>query len=132
MSTKINIIVNLQIEAFHNWPAAKEVFPEVGFLAERHRHIFHICCKKEVDHDDRDVEIILFKRTVLEYLYDEYVRKGSVIQVCELGSTSCEMLARELLERFKLEYCSVLEDNENGAEIYKVRSYTTSGMGSIE
>lgn len=28
------------------------------------------------------------------------------------------MLAKELLEEFDLVYCSVFEDNENGAEIY--------------
>ena len=27
------------------------------------------------------------------------------------------MIARELLEKFSLNYCSVLEDNENGAEV---------------
>ena len=30
---------------------------------------------------------------------------------------SCEMIARELAEVFDLFYCSVLEDNENGAEV---------------
>ena len=34
-------------------------------------------------------------------------------------SMSCEMIARELYEGFDLEYCSVFEDNENGAEIYE-------------
>jgi hypothetical protein len=29
------------------------------------------------------------------------------------------MLAKELLEEFDLTYCSVFEDNENGAEIYE-------------
>ena len=29
------------------------------------------------------------------------------------------MIARELYEQFDLEYCSVFEDNENGAEIYE-------------
>ena len=28
------------------------------------------------------------------------------------------MLAKELLQEFDLTYCSVFEDNENGAEVY--------------
>ena len=119
---KTNIIVNLQVEGYHNWPMAKEVFPDVAFLSDRHRHIFHICCKKRVNHDDRDVEIIRFKWEIMNYLLKTYrnpIRLDQQYNFLELGSKSCEMLARELLERFDLEYVSVLEDQENGAEIYK-------------
>ena len=38
--------------------------------------------------------------------------------LCNFKARSCEMLAKELLEEFDLVYCSVFEDNENGAEIY--------------
>jgi len=51
---KTDVIVKLQVEGLHNWPAAREVFPEVGFLSDLHRHMFHIEAKKEVFHDDRD------------------------------------------------------------------------------
>ena len=34
-----------------------------------------------------------------------------------LGATSCETLASILLKEFKLDYCEVLEDGENGALI---------------
>ena len=114
---RTSIIVRLNVEGIHNWPAAREVFPAVGFLSDPHRHIFHIECKKKVHHDDRDIEIILFKRTIEEYLYTTYAKESK--RVCDFGPKSCEMLARELLETFQLEYCSVLEDNENGAEIWK-------------
>ena len=46
---KTNVIVKLQIEGLHKWPAAKEMFPEVDFLSVGHRHIFHITCKKKVN-----------------------------------------------------------------------------------
>lgn len=118
------IIIKFQIEGFHNFPAARELFPEVGFLADRHRHIFHFECKKKVNHDDRDVEFILFKRLVMDYLIDSY---GDIRHIeehtlpfyrhCEFGSMSCEMIARDLLEHFDLEFCSVSEDGENGAEV---------------
>jgi hypothetical protein len=29
-----NVIVTLAVDGLHSWPAAKEVFPEVGFLSE--------------------------------------------------------------------------------------------------
>ena len=42
---------------------------------------------------------------------------SDLISMGNLESMSCEMLASELLQTFKLSYCSVLEDNENGAEV---------------
>jgi len=117
---RTNIIVNIQVEGLHNWPAARKVLPAVGFLSDPHRHIFHIECKKRVAHDDRDVEIIMFKREIRAYLTATY-RTNVLMSLCDFGSKSCEMLARELLTEFDLEYCKVLEDNENGAEVYAVR-----------
>ena len=59
---KTNVIAKIEIEGLHNWPAADQVFPEVGFLSHMHRHKWYITAKKPVHHDDRDVEFILFKR----------------------------------------------------------------------
>jgi len=106
---QINIIINLQIEGVHNWSTCN--LDEVGFLKFPHRHIFYICCKKKVSHSDRDIEIIMLKREVEKYLKDKY---GSP---CIFNSMSCEMIALELQKKFNLLYCSVLEDNENGAEV---------------
>jgi hypothetical protein len=122
MQTKTFIFIRFQIEGFHNFPGAKELFPEVGFLADRHRHIFHIECKKEVFHDDRDVEFIMFKREIQSYVIDKFganYRDDSppFHYHCEFGGMSCEMIAKDLLEHFELESCSVLEDGENGAEV---------------
>lgn len=102
-----NIIVNLQFEGIHRWGTCP--IEEVKYLRDPHRHMFHICCKKAVSHDDRDIEIIQFKHRLQEFLSGEYPRG-------EMGETSCEMLAKKLLQRFGLSYCSVLEDGENGAE----------------
>ena len=70
----------------------------------------------EVFHDDRDVECIVFKRKIKTYLEDKYYDEQ--YDLCNFKARSCEMLAKELLEEFDLVYCSVFEDNENGAEIY--------------
>ena len=112
---KTNIIINTQVEGIHNWPGCD--IKEVEFLKFPHRHLFHICCKKEVNHDDRDVEIINLKREINSFLESIYAAPNSSTLIFE--SKSCEMIARELLETFKLNYCSVLEDGENGAEIFK-------------
>jgi len=113
---KTNVIAKLEIEGLHNWPDAEAVFPEVGFLANMHRHKWFITAKKEVHHDDRDVEFIMFKRDIEEWLGHQYYNLSS--RTHEFGAKSCEMLAKEILEEFKCNYVSVFEDNENGAEIF--------------
>ena len=102
------VVVPLQVEGFHHWEAAP---PEVSFLASPHRHIFHLKCKRGVSHADRDVEIILLKRRILEYMQSRW---GTP---CIFGGMSCEMIATELLTEFRLASCEVLEDGENGGEV---------------
>jgi hypothetical protein len=109
---KTNIVINLQVEGVHSWPNCD--IDEVAFLKHPHRHIFHIECKKQVIHDDRDIEIIQLKREIIFWLYSQY---GNNHNVHHFNSMSCEMIAKELFERFNLNYCKVLEDGENGAEV---------------
>jgi len=113
---KTNVIAKLEIEGMHNWPGAKDVFPEVAFLSDMHRHKWFITAKKEVFHDDRDVEFIMFKRDIIDYLLEEYYNNDT--RTHEFGAKSCEMLAKEIMEAFGCCYVSVFEDNENGAEVY--------------
>ena len=113
---KTNVIVKLAIEGFHSWPEARNVYTEVGFLSDLHRHMFHFTLKKRVHHDDRDIEFIMFKRDVEQYLRVKYWR--SDYRCLLFGAMSCEMIAKELLEYFDCEYVSVWEDDENGAEVY--------------
>lgn len=114
--THTGIIVNIQIEGLHCWPDADKLRPEVGFLSNIHRHIFHICAKKLVQHDDRDIEIIMFKRAIQDYLIKKYYDVNA--SLCVFDNRSCEMIAHELMKQFDCYYVSVLEDNENGAEIF--------------
>ena len=69
---KTNVVASLTVDGIHNWPDAKNVFPEVKFLSDPHRHMFHVTCKKRVNHDDRDIEFIIFKRDVRDYLNLKY------------------------------------------------------------
>lgn len=111
-----NIIVKLQVEGTHNWPTASDFEPTMKYLEYQHRHMFHIDARREVFHDDRDVEFIVFKRKIKNYLEMKYY--NSEIDCCDFGSQSCEMLAQEIYKEFELCYCAVYEDNENGAEVY--------------
>lgn len=110
--THTNIVVKLQIEGFHYW---KDAPKEVSFLRDNHRHIFHFEIEKEVKHDDRDIEIILFKRKVETYVREKYKDADGV---CQFESKSCEMLAKEVMLKFGAKVVRVLEDNENGAAVY--------------
>jgi hypothetical protein len=107
---KTNIIVNLQFEGIHCWLECP--IDDVSFLKYPHRYIFHITCKKEVNHGNRDIEFIMLKREILKTLNNWYPKK-------DLGRMSCEELALRLITNFNLNYCCVMEDNENGAEIHE-------------
>lgn len=112
---KTHVIVRLQIDGLHNWPSAREFFSEVAFLSQEHRHMFHIEAKRQVHHDDRDVEFIMLKRDILDYLYDKYY--DSQKRSHDFGPMSCEMIARDVLENFECTAVTVWEDNENGATV---------------
>jgi len=105
-----SVVVTLRHTATHYWPDVDPMCEE-RYLRHEHRHVFHITAKKQVQHDDRDIEIIAFKSTIKQFLRQQY--GGS------FGSMSCEMIARALMREFGLSYCQVLEDGENGAEINK-------------
>lgn len=110
MAIKTLIEVNLQHEATHFWPES-DAIPEVSFLKHPHRHIFHIRLRKKVSHDNRQIEIIQFKRQVEDFLSSQFQK--------DFGSSSCEMIAKHLLEQFKCDEVRTLEDGENGALVIK-------------
>ena len=111
--TKRQIEVTFQKEGIHKYPAAltDPNLADVSFLGHPHRHIFHFRVRISVQHNDRDIEFIQFKRW-LESLYSD--------STLELNFQSCEMLAEALIGVISQRYnrsmsVSVFEDNENGA-----------------
>jgi hypothetical protein len=111
--------VTFQKEGVHLYPAAKDDpllatggWDDVSFLGVAHRHIFHFRVAIDVQHNDRDIEFIQFKRW-LESLYSD----GTLV----LNHRSCEMIAEELANTINSKYpgrgitITVAEDNENGA-----------------
>jgi len=87
---------------------------DVSFLGHPHRHIFHFKVWIGVEHNDRDIEFIQFKRW-LENLYED----GTV----QLDHKSCEMMSDELYVVISGKYpgreiwIEVSEDGENGSFI---------------
>jgi hypothetical protein len=112
------IEVRFQKEGIHCYPAA-ETDPklktgdeyDVSFLANPHRHVFHFRVRISVQHDDREIEFIQFKRW-LESLYS-----GDVLK---LNYKSCEMIADDMLSQIIGRHpgrsieIEVSEDGENG------------------
>ena len=111
---KKEVIINFRMEAFHKWENA---FEEVKFLSHLHRHEFYFTLTKEVEHNDRDIEIILFKRKVMGVLNEIFF--DTKLGALNFKNMSCESIAEWLLDIFDLEEAVVLEDNENGARVRK-------------
>ena len=130
LRTRTEVYCTVQIEATHNWPDCP--FDEVDYLRVPHRHVFHIKAYAPVTHSDRDVEFIMLKHKIRDYLVNKYgvfetiptVKGTSTYYThCVFGAMSCEMLAEELIGRFHLTCCEVSEDNENGALVRVEQAY---------
>ncbi len=115
------IWVTFRKEGIHKYPAALEDPNlatgdeyDVSFLGYPHRHIFHFRVWIGVEHSDRAIEFIQFKRW-LENLYNQ----GTL----QLDYKSCEMMAEDLYAQISAKYpgrevwIEVSEDGENGALI---------------
>jgi len=115
------IWVTFRKEGIHCYPAAATDPTlatgdeyDVSFLANPHRHIFHFRVWLSVEHSDRAIEFIQFKRW-LENLYSQ----GTL----QLDYKSCEMMAEDLYEQIAAKHpgrevwIEVSEDGENGALI---------------
>ena len=115
------IWVTFQKEGIHCYPAAAtdpnlasgDAY-DVSFLANPHRHIFHFRVWISVQHNNRDVEFIQFKRW-LESMYNN--------STLSLDYKSCEMMSDDLYEKIVERYSDreiwieVSEDGENGSFI---------------
>lgn len=101
------IVVKFTYAATHRWENCN--IEEVSYLKYPHRHLFHIEMHKEVNHNDRDIEIIMFKESAFKWLENHFKS--------DFGTNSCESIAEALLDAFKCDLVQVLEDNENGAII---------------
>jgi len=121
MSSNKFIRVTFQKEGIHKYPAALTDPAlatgdeyDVSFLGYPHRHIFHFKVWIRVEHNDRDIEFIQFKRW-LEKLYSD--------AILNLDYKSCEMMSDDLYDIISKKYpgrevwIEVSEDGENGSFI---------------
>jgi hypothetical protein len=126
------IWVTFSREGIHRYPAAATdpmlCTPgeyDVSFLANNHRHIFHFRVAIEVEHSDRAIEFIQFKRW-LEKLYNQ--------DILDLDFKSCEMIAEDLYVKIAEKYpnrdvkIDVSEDNENGAHLEFLQTRPTQSI----
>jgi hypothetical protein len=117
------IWVTFQKEGIHKYPAALTDPTlatgdeyDVSFLGYPHRHIFHFRVWINVQHNDRDIEFIQFKR----WLESLYSGQGAVLA---LDYKSCEMMSDDLYDIISKKYpgrevwIEVSEDGENGSFI---------------
>lgn len=103
------ITIKTTFPAIHQWEGCP--IEEVTYLRNPHRHIFHVTLKFAVNHNNRDIEFISLKNKIEEYIQKWYYNKN-------LGNASCEDIAEDLGNHFLAHCVAVLEDNENGAEIF--------------
>ena len=105
------LIVHFTFEGIHHWESETPLPKGMEFLANPHRHVFHVRASVEVT-KDREIEFIDLKRQMEAYAAAGYHKKEFV--------ASCEEIALDFLNTFKLASCSVLEDGENGAGLVAV------------
>ncbi len=115
LSRSTMIWVKWTLPGFHAWPDAPD---EVAYLRSQHRHLFHFKVALSVPHDDREVEFHMLQNRC-KSLYTE--------AVLELNNRSCEMIAKELLDKLMVFYgtarsyaVEVSEDDECGAVVTQV------------
>lgn len=116
------IEVKHQVIGFHCWPDAPE---QRSYLADIHRHVFHITAKMEVYDSDREIEFHDFLDHIRTFAtssittelhshsYMEAERRNTSL------SDSCETIAQNILIDLQFVYgssrfmqVSVSEDNE--------------------
>lgn len=106
-TTKIE--VRYRVEGWHHWPNAPT---SRYYLASSHRHLFHVTASVDVTGHDREIEFHDF----LDFC------KG-VFSGGQRGAQSCEMMAKELLDKITARYgnraasVSIFEDGEVGAVV---------------
>lgn len=114
MELTTTVWTKVALPGFHRWPDAHE---SRAYLRDRHRHLFEITATCAVSHDERDVEF---------HDLQDVVRAWWGPGVRELGSASCETLARDLLIHLddlglRPVRVDVSEDGESGATVRRER-----------
>lgn len=109
------IVVRTQREGFHSWPEAPD---EVAFLRNPHRHVFHVACWFEVDHDNRQLEFFMVKRAIdTQLIYIPLGPDNNSTLSCEQIAIKLWGLLQEENMADRLTRICVSEDGENEAVV---------------
>ena len=116
-----SLIINTQFAALHQWNTIPDDHTQ-HYLKHPHRHMFHITLRIPVKHHDRDLEFIEIKNMLDDWLRATFPNRA-LANTPSIGSMSCEMLADKIKSDFSVysihpTYVCVMEDGENGAEVY--------------
>ena len=114
----MNTFINVRTDFYgiHKYVNAPE---EVAFLRNEHRHKFYVEAMIQVFHNDRELEFIIVKNKINEFINSNIL--------CMPVVYSCEMICNDIIAFIEKTYCkdvarkikvSVFEDNENGATVY--------------
>lgn len=103
---KTYIKVKVANEGTHYWHDAPV---EVCYLRNNHRHTFTVILTQLVTHSDRDIEFIMLKHRVREFLDNRY---RNLYGVWEFGAMSCEHIAEQVNNQFPSVSVEVWEDDE--------------------
>jgi hypothetical protein len=113
---ELTVTARFQFDGIHHWPDAPD---PVKFLRNPHRHVFHVEGEISVSHEERETEFITLANSMKLYLIGTFPQ-ANFPGVLDLGSSSCEKIARMLVDMFELSRCFVSEDGENGATVYRI------------
>lgn len=114
---KTHIIVRTTFEGVHRYADAPE---EVAYLRQPHRHQFGVEVEIEVFHDDRELEFIMVKHRIENFI--ELCKAGR--PHWDMDKLSCEQVAICLANSLESAYgkremiITIDEDGENGARVY--------------
>lgn len=112
------IFCKTQFEGIHFYEGAPD---PVSYLKSAHRHIFGVQVELQVYGDDREIEFIMLKHKI-----NQWINQRCVEGVWPMGGMSCEMVAKALADAIANEFdiafpksrkfsVTVDEDGENGA-----------------
>ena len=113
------VSIKTQYEGVHRYPEAPE---QVAYLRNPHRHVFGVRVEVQVFDDDREIEFILLKHQVNDYLQSHFDGDG----VWQMGRLSCEQVCKGILKYLfafvkwpeqRFWSVTVDEDGENGATV---------------
>lgn len=109
------IVVKNNYEGIHRY---KDAPVEVDYLRQYHRHIFNIETKIEVYDEDRELEFMIVKHLIQQFISEK--KKGGFYWI--MDNLSCENVCSMIYKLIKDNYgetryvsVRVYEDNENSA-----------------